>query len=217
MADNLRHVFDRIAPGWYNFRHHTIFRRELEALAGEWGGGRLLNIGCGHGADFLPFVNGFDLHGIDFSIEMLRLAQRYAGKYHFQPSLVQADATSLPYQPATFDHAIAVATYHHLRTADRVPAFRELLRVLKPGATAFVTIWNRRQPRFWLKSKQVNVPWRTKGETLYRYYNLFSYGEAVRVAEMAGFQVRSVRPESSHRFPVHSFSRNVCLVIARPA
>ena len=217
MADNLRHVFDQIAPGWYNFRHRTIFRRELEALAVEWGGGRLLNIGCGHGADFLPFVKGFDLHGIDFSIKMLWLAQRYAVKYHFQPSLVQADATSLPYQTATFDHAIAVAAYHHLRTVDRVPAFRELRRVLKPGGAAFITVWNRWQPRFWLKGNEVMVPWRGKGQTLYRYYNLFSYGEIVKVAREAGFQVRSVHPESPYRLPMRSFSRNVCLVIARPA
>ena len=55
MTDNLRDVFNQIAPGWYNYRHWTIFRRELEALAKEWGQGKLLNLGCGHGADFLPF------------------------------------------------------------------------------------------------------------------------------------------------------------------
>jgi acetyl-CoA carboxylase carboxyltransferase component len=30
MSDNLRDVFNRIAPTWYNYRHWTIFRRELE-------------------------------------------------------------------------------------------------------------------------------------------------------------------------------------------
>ena len=50
MTNNLREVFNRIAPGWYNYRHWTIFRHELEELAQEWGQGKLLNLGCGHGA-----------------------------------------------------------------------------------------------------------------------------------------------------------------------
>ena len=32
MATN-REIFDQIAPGWYNFRHWSIFRKELEARA----------------------------------------------------------------------------------------------------------------------------------------------------------------------------------------
>ena len=60
-------VFDRMAPGWYGFRHHSIFRPELETLAKRWQKGRLLNIGSGHGPDFLPFKDNFELYGLDFS------------------------------------------------------------------------------------------------------------------------------------------------------
>ena len=74
-------VFDRIAPGWYNFRHWSIFRSELEEMARRWQRGRLLNAGCGHGADFLPFIRGFDLYGVDFSSDMLRFARKYAEKF----------------------------------------------------------------------------------------------------------------------------------------
>ena len=63
-------VFNQIAPSWYNYRHWSIFRAELEMLAKRWQNGRLLNAGCGHGADFLPFCAGFELHGVDFSVEM---------------------------------------------------------------------------------------------------------------------------------------------------
>ena len=42
MTDNLQDVYNRIAPGWYNRRHWTIFRPELEALAQEWKQGKLL-------------------------------------------------------------------------------------------------------------------------------------------------------------------------------
>jgi len=66
MATN-RDIFDLIAPGWYNFRHWSIFRTELEALAQRWRQGKLLNLGCAHGPDFLSFHKGFELYGVDFS------------------------------------------------------------------------------------------------------------------------------------------------------
>ena len=100
-------IFNRIAPGWYNFRHWSIFRRELEAMAQRWQKGRLLNIGCAHGPDFLPFTASFELHGVDFSIEMLRLAEKYSRKFGFAVSLTLADVTCLPYPDGAFDWAIS--------------------------------------------------------------------------------------------------------------
>ena len=135
-------VFDEIAPGWYGFRHHTIFKSELEALAGHWQKGSLLNIGCGHGPDFLPFKAGFELYGVDYSIEMLRLAQKYSAKYGFNPHVVQADARQLPFKDESFDYAISIAAYHHIEDkTGRFIAFMELKRVLKPGGEAFITVW----------------------------------------------------------------------------
>ena len=212
MADNLRDVFNKIAPGWYNYRHWTIFRPELEALAKEWGRGKLLNLGCGHGADFLPFAKDFELYGVDFSDEMIRLARKYANKFDFPANLTVADICYLPYNNEAFDYIIAVATYHHLKRAQQLPAFEELKRVLKPGGTAFVTVWNRWQPRFWFKGKEIKVPWRTQTKTLYRYYYLFTYGELKRLAGQAGFEIIKIFPESGYRFPVKLFSQNICLL-----
>jgi len=215
MTDDLREVYDRIAPEWYNFRHHTRFRRELESLATEWRGGRLLNIGCGHGADFPSFAGKFELHGADFSREMLKLGVRYTEKYGFNTNLIQADAAALPYASGIFDHAIAIATYHHLKQEQRLPAMLELKRVLKPGGEAFITVWNRWQPRFWFRRSDIIVPWRTGQTTLYRYYHLFTHGELVRLAKHAGFDVVKAFPESSRRFLVRRCSRNVCLAVQK--
>ncbi|MFH1651220.1 MAG: class I SAM-dependent methyltransferase [Chloroflexota bacterium] len=212
----MKEVFDRIAPGWYNFRHWTIFRRELEALARRWGGGKLLNVGCAHGPDFLPFREGFELHGVDISPEMLKLAEKYAAKHGFTVKLAEADARQLPYPDATFDRALAVATYHHLPGKEaQLAALRELFRVMKLGGEAFVTVWNRWQPRFWLRGKEVSVPWRTGGQTLLRYYYLFSYGEMVKLARRAGFEIIPL-PVDGYRGPAKYFSRNVCLLLRKP-
>jgi len=209
-------VFDRIAPGWYNVRHWSIFRTELEDLSRRWRSGRLLNLGCAHGPDFLPFAPDFDLCGVDFSGEMLRLGRKYAAKFGFSAGLVRADVTALPFAAASFDCAISVATYHHLNPAGALTALGELRRVLRPGGEALVTVWNRWQTRFWFSGKEVAVPWRAGGETLHRYYYLFTYPELQGLAEKAGLLVVKSFPEHSYRLPMKQFSRNVCLLVRRP-
>jgi len=211
-----REVFDEIADSWYRLRHWSRFTEELEAMAIRWRQGRLLNVGCAHGPDFLPFKENFELWGVDFSVQMLKLAQKYAAKFDFEVNLAVTDALCLPYPDNTFDWAIAVATYHHIRgDKQRQKAFWELRRVLKPGGEAFVTVWNRWQPGFWLKAKEVNVPWKSGGRILYRYYYLFSYLELYKLLTQAGFRVLSMFPEKSHRFPLRFFSQNICALIKK--
>jgi ubiquinone/menaquinone biosynthesis C-methylase UbiE len=210
----MKDTFNQIAPGWYNFRHWSRFGKELETLARKWQQGKLLNVGCAHSPDFLPFQQSFDLYGVDFSIEMLRFARKYAQKFNLVVNLSLADVSYLPYGDETFDWAISVATYHHIRgEEDRQTALNELRRVLKPGGEAFITVWNRWQTRFWFSGKEVDVPWRTKGKTLHRYYYLFSYRELEKLVEEAGFEVLKSFPESSYRFPLKAFSRNICLLV----
>lgn len=206
--------YDEIAESWYRHRHWTRFRPELEEMAARWGSGRLLNVGCGHGPDFLPFKERFELWGIDSSPQMINLAGKYAGKFKFDPYLLIADAACPPFRGSIFDCAISVAAYHHIKGKERhLAAFAGLRRVLKPGAEAFITVWNRWQRAFWGKGKEVLVPWKTGEKEILRYYYLFTYPEIVRLIEKAGFRVLRAYPESGHRLPLKYFSRNICLLV----
>ena len=212
-----REVFDKIAPGWYNFRHWSIFRSELDELAKKWGQGSLLNIGCGHGPDFLPFKDNYILYGIDFSRAMLEHARKYSDKFGYSPVLIQGDIRNLPFEDSSFDHAIAVASYHHIKNkAERLSALQELKRVLTPGGEAFITLWNRWQSRFLFSGNEPVVSWRTQDEIVYRYYYLFSYRRAEKLVKQAGFRLIKSFPESSYRYPVKLFSRNICLLVRKP-
>jgi tRNA (uracil-5-)-methyltransferase TRM9 len=214
MATN-REIFDGIAQQWYGFRHHTRFRRELNDVADRWGEGKLLNVGCGHGPDFVPFKDRFELYGVDFSAEMVKLAVKYSSKYEFTVSLAVADAKYLPFGDKTFDYAIGIASYHHMDSKDkRQAAFIELHRVLKPGSEIFLTVWNKWQSRFWYKGKNIYVPWKTASGTLDRYYYLYDYFEIETVIGRAGFEVIKVFPEYSYKCPIKLFSQNIC-VLAR--
>jgi tRNA (uracil-5-)-methyltransferase TRM9 len=215
MATN-REVFDEIAESWYRVRHWPLLKGELDALAARWQSGKLLNVGCAHGADFLPFSQGFELWGVDCSPAMLGQGLRYSAKHKRYVNLVLADALSLPFADNSFDWAISVATYHHIRgREEREKAFEELRRVLKPKGEAFVTVWNRGQPRFWFRSKDQRIPWRLKEKTVYRYYHLFSYGELQKLLLKTGWQILTVSAENSYHFPMRNFSRNICVLVRK--
>ena len=212
-----REVFDQIAESWYRIRHWPLLREELEEMAVRWQSGKLLNVGCAHGPDFLPFSQGFELCGVDSSPAMLKQALRYSAKVKLYVNLIAADALFLPFPDNTFDWAISVATYHHIKgSEERGKAFVELKRVLKPQGEAFLTVWNYGQPRFWLKSKEQQVPWRLKEETVYRYYHLFSYGELKKLLVKTGWEIITMSPEKSYHLPIRNFSRNICVLVKKP-
>jgi len=165
----------------------------------------------------VPFKSTFDLYGIDFSSEMIKMARRYAHKFNFSVNLQVADAKHLPFYDNAFNWAVAVASYHHLKGhADQLSALRELKRVLKPGAEAFLTVWNRCQPRFWFAGRETSVPWKAKGEIIQRYYYLFTYWEFESLVRESGFRVLQTFPEARYHFPVKFFSRNICLLAQKP-
>jgi tRNA (uracil-5-)-methyltransferase TRM9 len=210
-----REVFDQIAESWYRVRHWPLLKEDLDVLAARWQNGKLLNVGCAHGPDFLSFSEGFELWGVDSSTAMLRQGIRYSTKFKLYVNLAAADALSLPFADDTFDWAISVATYHHIKGEDeREKAFVELKRVLKPEGEAFLTVWNHGQPRFWFKSKEQQVPWRLKEKTVYRYYHLFSYGELRKLLVRTGWEIITTSAEKSYHFPIRNFSGNIC-VLAR--
>jgi ubiquinone/menaquinone biosynthesis C-methylase UbiE len=211
-----REAFNQIAESWYRVRHWPLLKRELQDLATRWQNGKLLNVGCAHGPDFLPFSDKFELWGVDSSRGMLRQGLRYSAKRKLYVNFVAADALSLPFPDNTFDWAVSVATYHHIRgSSEREKAFLELKRVLKPQGEAFLTVWNHGQPRFWFKSKEQHIPWKLKESTVYRYYHLFSYGELRKILSKTGWTIVAMSPEKSYQFPIKNFSRNICVLVKK--
>jgi tRNA (uracil-5-)-methyltransferase TRM9 len=217
MTDSNRRVWDAVAPGWYRHRHRSRFTAELSALATRWEQGRLLNLGCAHGADFIPFAERFELFGADVSPVMLRQGQTYADKQQFSAECVAADAAALPFADGSFNRAVAAAVYHHLKGAGaRAAGFRELYRVLAPGGEAFITVWNRRQRRFRWHLKEALVPWHIDGVSVMRYHHLYTYRELVATLRAAGFEIIRQHPEHGYGGRWREFSKNVCVLVRKP-
>ena len=215
MATN-RDIFDRIAQSWYGFRHWPLLRQELEELATRWSGGRLVNLGCGHGADFIPFAAGFQLTGLDFSRNMLRQGRVYMQKHGFLASLVEGNLVALPFADGSFDHAIAVASYHHLDGENaRACAFAELRRVLRPGGEAFLSVWRNPREGPDVGPEDRLVPWRNGETVLQRYYHFFTPEELRSGLERSGFSVLRLEPDTRPAAEGSAGQGNLCVLAER--
>ena len=214
-----QNVFNEIAPSWYNLRHHSIMTSELKSLAQRWKEGSLLNLGCAHGADFVPFKDNFQLTGVDIAPQMADYLQKYSHKFGFKAKFMCADMESLPFPDQSFDWVLAIACLHHLESVSgRSKALSEMRRVLKINGEAFITVWNKSQPRFADKCQEQIIPYEVKASNGYkkvlRYYYLYEYDEIRLLAEDAGFTVLTIHPESGHAREA-SLSRNICLLLKK--
>jgi ubiquinone/menaquinone biosynthesis C-methylase UbiE len=100
------------------------------------GGMSVLDVGCGPGyVSAAAAARGAAPRGLDFSTEMIGIAQRMFPGIEFQ----EGDAQNLPFVNATFDRVLANFTLLHVPDPERACA--EACRVLKPGGKFGFTVW----------------------------------------------------------------------------
>ncbi len=106
-----------------------------------------LDVGCGQGAYVARMRGlGFDVEGIDMSAGQVRLAARNVGG----DRIVRVGSVlDIPAADGSFDFLYIINVLHHLNSVEEQRrAFRELLRVLKPGGLLFVHEINTRNILF---------------------------------------------------------------------
>jgi SAM-dependent methyltransferase len=107
---------------------------QVQAFVLPAGDERAIDVGCGAGALALalaPLVR--EVVGVDRVPELLELARERAPE---NARFVEADATSLPFEDASFELAGTLRTLHHVRRPELVVA--ELARVARPGGRVLV-------------------------------------------------------------------------------
>jgi ubiquinone/menaquinone biosynthesis C-methylase UbiE len=99
-------------------------------------GSLLLDLGSGSGRDLQHFSsNGHHVVGLDYSLELLKLAKVYTGL-----SVVCADFSNLPFGDDTFDAIWALGTLLHVTHHDLPTVLSELHRVMKTNAVLFTAM-----------------------------------------------------------------------------
>jgi SAM-dependent methyltransferase len=115
----------------------------------SFAGKQVLEIGCGAGYDAYELTrNGADYTGIDITPENPERVRKHLAYYGFEPNVIEADAEALPFDDASFDVVYSNGVLHC--TPDMPRAFREALRVLRPGGEFYLSVYNRDSIVYWL-------------------------------------------------------------------
>jgi SAM-dependent methyltransferase len=100
-------------------------------------GMRVLDVCCGPGMLAAgALARGAEAVGLDFSAGAVELARRLVPNGRFE----QGDAQALPFSAASFD--AVVCGYGLMHLPEPAAALREMLRVLRPGGRAAVSVWD---------------------------------------------------------------------------
>jgi len=176
----------------YHFEklHHLLRLIDFDA----WRGKAVLDVGCGAGVEVVRFARaGASTVGIDVSAQAVHLTRQNLGHQRLQAGLAVADGERLPFQDNTFDFIFAHGVVQY--AADDRAVVAECRRVLKPGGTVVVQVYNRVS---WLHllSKVMKVPLEHEDAPVLRRYSIGEFRALV-----GGFRTVEIVPE---RFPVKS-------------
>jgi ubiquinone/menaquinone biosynthesis C-methylase UbiE len=188
---------------WHIARRALIEDLIVEGLGGRTGA-RLLDVGCGTGANLATFARHARATGIDMSAEALSFC-----KERGVPSVARSRVERLPFADGTFDVVTALDVLEH--TDDDLEALAELRRVCRPGGLLITTVpaygflWSehdealrhrRRYTRHELRNKLTLSDFRVERAS-YFITTLFFPIVALRVHQ--GLFKRSTRPRTSLR------------------
>lgn len=162
-------VWDKIAPEWHEFRQNPK-ENIINFLKKQQG--KVLDLGSGSGRYLTKIKNG-EMYLVDFSKEMIKLAEKKAKEKKIRAKFKVANLTNLPFRDNFFDSAIFIDSLHCLPNK-REKAIKELYRVLKPNAKAKISVWNKQQKRFKNSQKEKLIGWKEK---VIRYYYLYDEKE----------------------------------------
>ncbi len=176
-------AWNSIAEDWSKFRDKP---REdvLDFLKKQKG--KILDLGCGSGRHFIKSKK-IKFYGVDFSKEMLQLAEKKIRDNKINAILFKSDIHKIPFEDNFFDSAICIASLHCLETkTNREKAVKELSRVLKLKAKLLISVWNKNSKRFKTSKKEKYIGWLNKSK---RYYYFFDKEEIYNLFENQNFKI----------------------------
>lgn len=155
-------------------------------------GHRLLEVGCGIGTDLARFAEiGATVTGIDLAEVAIDLARLNFKQRGLAGDLNVMSGEALQFADDSFDTVYAHGVLQYTLHPERMIA--ELHRVLRPGGTAILMVYNKYS---WLNalSKLTGVPLEHEDAPMFRLYSIQQFRELLRP-----FASQQIVPE---RFPV---------------
>jgi len=167
--------YNKIAVEYQADRHTLDNMKELEELASFLPkGAKVLDAGCGAGVPATKFLadSGFEVVGIDFSENMLKLARKNVPNATF----IRKDMTKLDFADNSFDGLTALYSIIHVPREKHALLFESFHKILKSEGIMLVCMG----PDEWEATKEYY------GTSM--FWSHHSPAKSLQLAKDAGFQ-----------------------------
>jgi ubiquinone/menaquinone biosynthesis C-methylase UbiE len=147
-AADRRQYFEEISQRRYGRREWHI---PIVAKFDSFRGKDVLEIGCGIATDGLEFAcRGANYIGTDLTPQAIELARERFSLFGIRGRFEVANAEErLPLPDASIDHVYSFGVIHHSPTPEKI--VREMYRVLRPGGTFTVMLYNRTSINYYVE------------------------------------------------------------------
>jgi SAM-dependent methyltransferase len=159
----------------------SILRTELEKP-----GIRILDAGCGTGfnINYYSSSKSRKVFGMDIADAAIHCVQKKG-----LDTVAQSSVTAIPFQSDCFDLIFSFEVITHVECALHDEAFKEMLRVLKPGGSLYL-----RLPAFmWL--------WSSHDEVMHAYYR-YTRPEIEEKLTRLGYRIEWISYANTFLFPI---------------
>jgi SAM-dependent methyltransferase len=163
-----------------------------------WRSGDVLEIGCGAGGATTLFCDyGANVTAIDLTDAAVAMTSQNEPR----ATVLRMDVEQMTFPDGSFDHVFSWGVIHHTSSTER--AVEQIARVLRPGGTGLIMVYNRNSLRYWMKGLQwlyFKKP-RKRGETMDSvqrfftdgyFHRHFSSGEFRRLLRGKGLAVTAI-------------------------
>jgi ubiquinone/menaquinone biosynthesis C-methylase UbiE len=147
-AAERRQYFEEIRRKRYEGREWHV---PEVARFGEFKGKSVVEIGCGIATDGMEFARrGANYTGVDLTPQGIEMARERFGLFGVRGQFVVANAEEgLPFETGSIDHVYSFGVIHHAPYPERI--VKEIHRVLKPGGTFNVMLYNRTSINYYIE------------------------------------------------------------------
>lgn len=132
-------VYERQATFWHNHRSRSLYEKAWldRFIAFLRPGARLLDLGCGSGEPIARYLlaNEFEVVGVDYSRQMIRIAETLLPDAEWLVGDMRALPTAGP-----FEGICGWDSFFHLSVEEQRAVLPELCELIRPGGVLLVTV-----------------------------------------------------------------------------
>jgi SAM-dependent methyltransferase len=147
---------------WYmDFYPYLVDHIPFSSMTGK----RVLEVGLGYGTIAQKIAEaGADYHGLDIAPAAADMANHRINQLGLSGSAQCSSILDAPFPDDHFDMVVSIGCLHHTGNLQR--ALDEVRRILKPGGTAIIMVYNALSFRRWHQAKEATesyLQWRLTG------------------------------------------------------